>query len=185
MTTLRDRLRVDTAPSHERVDRAYSTLDLRRRSDLGTFLSAQRAVLGAIRVRPGRHAGEAGEVALTMTGALDEDLDHLGATLPRVLDALEVCGTACLYILLGSSLGTRVLHRRWLETQDPVVGGAGRYLGLAMPPGAWRDLCEDLGRCPTEGAEADQTVRDAAALFDLHLAAWHRLTAPVEGSVHV
>jgi hypothetical protein len=185
MTTLRDRLRVDTAPSHERVDRAYSRLDLRRPDDLGTFLTAQRAVLAAIRVRPGAHAEEAREVALMMTDALDADLGHLGAGPVMTLGAREVHGTACLYILLGSSLGTRVLHRRWLEAGDPVVAGAGRYLGLAMPPGAWRNLCEDLARRPPGGPEADRTVGDAAALFDLHLAAWDRLAALPEGTVHV
>ena len=31
----------------------------------------------------------------------------------------------------------------------------------------------------------DRTVRDASALFDLHLAAWDRLAALPEGSLHV
>lgn len=185
MTTLRDRLRVDTAPSHERVDQVYSTLDLRRRDDLGTFLAAQRSVLGAVRLRPGPHAEEARDVARMMTAALDADLGHLGPRPVRPLRTTEVQSTACLYILLGSSLGTRVLHRRWLGAEDRIVAEAGRYLGLAMPPGAWRGLCMDLERQSSSGDEADRIVRDASALFDLHLAAWAGLAARPERSLHV
>jgi heme oxygenase len=185
MTTLRDRLRADTAPQHERVDHAYSLLDLAQAGELGVFLGMQRAVLLSVRCRPGRHAVAAEELAAHMTTEIEADLRHLDATPvlplgPRLLDA-----TAVHYILLGSSLGTRLLHRRWQERATPAAAGAGRYLGLAPPQGAWRALCDDLAQQSPVGADADRIVRDAAAMFDMHLAAW-ALRAPVmEGALHV
>ena len=184
MTSLRDRLRADTAARHDRVDRAYSKLDLTQSEDLRTFLRAQRSVLLSVRCYPGRHAAAAQDLASRMVIALEADLVDLdgGPVLPegeRRLDA-----TAMLYMLLGSSLGTRVLHRRWLGTTDFAARAAGRYLALTPPLGAWRHLCEDLAQGPSEGADADRIVQDAGELFDLHLAALEDRTLLFQGVLH-
>ena len=184
MTSLRDRLRTDTAPRHERVDHAYSSLDLTQSDGLRTFLGSQFSVLAAVRCGPGRHAAEAADLGRRMASALRSDLRDLraGPALPvaeRRLDA-----TAVLYMLLGSSLGTRVLRRRWLEATDPSVATAGRFLGLAPPPGAWRTLCEELEQSPAQGAEADRIVHDVEELFELHLTVLARHSRLPEGAPH-
>ena len=184
MTSLRDRLRADTAPWHERVDRAYTTLDLRQAADLGTFLGAQLSVLLAIRCRPGPHAEAANELRACMAVALRADLHHLDRAPVLPQQARRFDATSVLYILLGSRLGTRVLHRRWLETTDPAVKGAGSYLGLAPPSDAWRALCGELMQRPHQSAEADRVIGDACLLFDLHLRALAALEPAAQGEPH-
>ncbi|TNC59367.1 biliverdin-producing heme oxygenase [Rubellimicrobium roseum] len=116
-----------------------------------------------------------------MVTALRADLHHLdrAPALPR--QARRFDATSVLYILLGSGLGTRVLHRRWLEATDPAVKGAGSYLGLASPLDAWRALCGELLQRPPQGAEADRVVGDACLLFDLHLGALSALDPAAQG----
>ena len=184
MTSLRDRLRADTAPWHERVDRAYTTLDLRQAADLGTFLGAQLSVLLAVRCGPGPNADAADELRAGMAAAILADLRHLDRAPVLTRQAHQFDTTSVLYILLGSRLGTRVLYRRWLEATDPAVKGAGSYLGLAPPSGAWRALCGELLQRPFQGAEADRVVEDACLLFDLHLGAFSALEPAAQGEPH-
>ncbi|WP_176559246.1 hypothetical protein [Rubellimicrobium roseum] len=169
MTTLRDRLRADTAPWHERVDDAYSVLDLRQTVDLGRFLRSQLSVLLAVRCGPGRHAEDAERLRRSMIGALQADLRHLDLKAVRPATERRLDATAVHYILLGSRLGTRVLHRRWLGATDAAVAGAGRYLGTTPPTAAWRKFCAELLQMPDQGTEADRITHDACILFDLHL----------------
>jgi len=184
MTSLRDRLRADTAPWHERVDRAYTTLDLRQAADLGTFLGAQLAVLLAIRCRPGPHAKAADDLRNGMAAAIRSDLHHLDRAPALPQQACQFDATSVLYILLGSCLGKRVLQRRWLEGSDPLTAGAGRYLGFAPPSDAWRTFCGELMKRPPQGTEADRVVDDACLLFELHLGALSTLAPAHHGGSH-
>ena len=184
MTSLRDRLRADTASGHECVDRAYSSLDLAQPDGLRTFLRAQLSVLLSVRCDPGPHAAAAQDLGLRMVAALEADLRDLRGRQAAPVGERQLDATAILYILLGSSLGTAVLHRRWLEATDPAVMATGRYLGLAPPQGAWRHLCEELAERPAEGAEADRIVQDARELFELHQAVLEKQALLPEGALH-
>ena len=185
MPSLRDRLRADTALSHDCVDRAYSALDLTQPDDLRTFLRTQWLVLSRMSCRPGRHSSVAAALGSRMADALRADLGVLGATPVGAGSQRPLHATAVLYMLLGSSLGTQVLRRRWLGTSDPAVAAAGRYLGLAAPQGAWPTLCEELAEHPSQGTEADRIVWDARALFDLHLTVLADPTLLPEEVLHV
>jgi hypothetical protein len=182
MTSLRDRLRADTAPRHECVDRAYSSLDLTQPSDLQTFLRTQSSVLASVRCRSGRHASDAKALGSRMLAALEADLCSLHVRPASPVGERHLDATAVLYMLLGSSLGTRVLRRRWQGATASAVAAAGRCLGLEPPGGAWRELCEELAQRSPRGAEADRIVRDAGELFDLHLAALAGHARPCGGS---
>jgi len=184
MISLRDRLRGETAPWHERVDRAYSTLDLRRAADFETFLGAQMAVLRAIQCRPGCRAEDAEPLRADMIAALTADLRDLGRGPVPSGATHQFDATAVLYILLGSRMGTQVLRRRWLEATDPAVASAGRYLGLATPASTWRAFCAELMQAPGQGAEADRIVGDACRLFDLHLGVLPTLARAHPGESH-
>ena len=184
MTSLRDRLRTDMAPKHERVDRSCSFLDLAQPDGLRTFLRAQLSVLLSVRCRPGHHATAVQDLGSRMAAALETDLHDLDGCPVAPVGECRLNATAMFYMLLGSGLGTRVLRRRWLEATDPAVTTAGRYLGLLPPHGAWRHLCEELAERPAEGADADRIVRDAGRLFDLHLAALVGRTLQPDGAPH-
>lgn len=185
MTSLRDRLRASTAPRHERVDRAYSSLDLRRTDDLRTFFRAQLWVLDSIRCCPGPHAAEADDLRSRLAQSLRRDLRVLDSPPAVTFEQSGLHATAMLYLLLGSSLGTQVLRRRWQEATDPAVAAAGQYLGLTVPRIEWRRLCEELARTKADGAEADRIVHDASRMFDLHLGALAGFARLPEGALHV
>lgn len=185
MASLRDRLRADMAPRHKCVDRAYSELDLAHPAGLRTFLRAQLSVLLSMRCDPGHHAAAAQDLVSRMAAAMEADLRGLDSCAVVPASAIRLNATAVLYMLLGSSLGTRVLRRRWLEATEPAVRAAGQYLSLAPPQGAWRHLCEELAAHPAEGAEADRIVQAAGELFDLHLAVMERQALLPEGTLHV
>jgi len=185
MTSLRDRLRASTAFRHERADRAYSSLDLRRTDGLRTFLRAQLWVLDSIRCCSGPHAAEAEDLRSRMAQSLRRDLRVLDSTPAVVSGQCRLNATAMLYLLLGSSLGTQILRRRWQEAADPAVAAAGQYLGLCVPQKAWGRLCEELARLGAEGAEADRIVHDASRIFDLHLGALAGFARLAEGALDV
>lgn len=185
MNSLRERLRADTASRHEGVDRAYSVLDLTRSDDLRTFLRTQLSVLRLVRCRPGSHTAAATALGSRMAAALEADLRALHGRPAAPSGERRLHATAVLYMLLGSSLGTRVLRRRWLAATDPSIAAAGRYLDLAPPQGAWRVLCDELAQQPAEGAEADCIVHDATEIFDLHLAALAEGALLPVGASHV
>ncbi|HVG48091.1 MAG TPA: hypothetical protein VM899_08155 [Rubellimicrobium sp.] len=185
MMTLRDRLRADTAARHGCVDRAYSSLDITKPGDFRTFLLAHLQVLDALRCAPGHQAAAAEDLRSRMMLALRADLRELDSH-PRAGPAgRPLDPTAVHYLLLGSSLGTQVLRRRWLQATSPVVAAAGRYLNLGVPPGAWRHLCDQLAGCAAVNAEADRTVGDTIEIFDRHLAALASLDLLPEGVAHV
>jgi hypothetical protein len=185
MNSLRDRLRVDTALKHECVDRAYSLLDLTQPGSFQTFLRTQLSVLLSVFCRPGHHTLAVEDLRSRMVAALEADLRELRGRLAAPVGGRYLDATAVLYMLLGSSFGTRVLRRRWLGATDPAVASAGRYLGLTPPQGAWPALCDELARHSAVGADADRIVHDAGKLFDLHLAVLAEGSLLPEGASHV
>lgn len=120
-----------------------------------------------------------------MSEAMKADLHVLGIDPASPRSGRQLDATSMLYILLGSSLGTQVLRRRWLQATDPAVSAAGQYLSLSVPAGAWRQLCQDLAGQEPDGAEADRIVQDACEIFDLHLDASSNSERLPEGASHV
>lgn len=132
MAELRARLRMATAPLHERVDSAYAAFDFDQPGNYSRFLRAHSRVLGSM------------EAALEQAGiahllddwpervrrhALLADLEALGSPTPAALPAPELPDSAACwgaaYVLEGSRLGGRVLARR-LHQFDPTAPA--RYL---------------------------------------------------------
>ena len=180
--TLRDRLRLDTAPWHREVDRAYSGFDLRRPSSLAGFFRANLSALRAIDCRPGPQAATARLLREEMAAALEADLRHLGSPPPEPAPPLRFEPAAVLYVLLGSRMGAQVLRRRWLRSTDAAVLGAGRFFGLPPRAGDWRDLCGRLAEVPAQDPAAEAVVRHACDIFGLYRAG---VPGPVACSVAV
>ena len=175
-------LRRVTRPWHDRVEAAFEAFDLRTRDGLSGFLARQSAALLPLE-RALERAGVAELLAdwpaRRRAPALAADLAQLGAETPPWVEPPE-CPTPChmlgiLYVIEGSKLGGRVLHRRVLASPDPQVRAATRFLGHhhergwsgflavldAAPPAAqaWADL--------REGAWAAFAAFDAAARLDI------------------
>ena len=159
--TLRQRLRADTAQSHDALDLMLSRFDLRRADDLARFLAAQHAGFAAM--------VEAGvEAAKDLVARIESDLATLGAEalaappLDRRPHAL-----AADYLLEGSRLGTAVLRRRWAGGSCPRALGASAYFGPAPDTTGWKRVAAHLDSVQANGKDADAVTRDASMLFAL------------------
>ncbi len=170
--SLRQRLRADLAPSHERLDRFFSDLDVSSRPGLSLFLRAHRAAFAAIRPAPGGRTGR--PLLDRMIAAIDADLARLDAPAPPRLPPLALHRPGAQdYVLLGSRLGSQLLRRRWQAATDPCLRAAGAYLSLPPLTDQWRGFCDEAGARPARGAEADADLAEAGRLFELFLSAGH------------
>lgn len=177
--SLRQRLRADLAPSHERLDRFFSDLDLSTRAGLTLFLRAHRAAFAAIRPAPGCRTGQ--PLLDRMIAAIDADLDQLDAPAPPRLAPLVLQRSRAQdYVLLGSRLGSQLLRRRWQAASDPCLRAAGAYLSLPPLTDRWRAFCDEAGARSAHGTDADAELAEAERLFELFLSAGHaaRRTTP-------
>lgn len=173
--TTRERLRTETRDQHDRLDAAFSGLDLDRPGGLAVFLAAQDAALSALTCEAGPDRPAAEALLAEMRGALSADLGTLGAGRPVLPPPLTADATAVLYILLGSRLGTQVIARRWREAAQGSARQAGRYLTLDPRKDAWRAFLHRHGTAGDAGA--DRLVAHARRLFD-HFAAALTLNTP-------
>ncbi len=170
---MRQRLRHDLTRVHGRLDTAFSAFDLHSKPDYIRFLSAHRLAFAAI--RPARDALTDQHLLDRMIGAIDDDLDTLGNRGPAVSLRPRVVAQPLAqdYVLLGSRLGTQVLHRRWLAATDRGIRRAGSYLSLPPMQLEWRAFCNRAMAMGAEGRTADAVLAEAEALFVLFLEAGH------------
>lgn len=177
MSTLLERLRQETRPQHEGLEKALDllspTLGIARYQDiLRRFHAFWRSW------RPLAHGLLAKEGDLLTgrdrTPLLESDLAHFNLTplrpdgpLPTLNDADQALGS--LYVLEGSTLGGQVIARH-LETHLGLRDGAGYayFQGYGRQNGPmWAALRERLAHHPTEGPTADRLVAGARETFSL------------------
>lgn len=163
-------LREATGPSHERLDAAFGSLDLSKRADLATFLSAH-----AIGLEPlfpafrGFVEDELGLECPDYPAMLRKDLDALGvgplpSVAPRAGLADEAGKAGIAYVVCGSRLGLVVIRQRgyWGEAQ----GFRSAYMTDGRGHEAWKALVPVL-RSRTRATADVNAVRTAAlAAFD-------------------
>ena len=175
-TDLRHVLRQETRQEHDALDRAISTLDITRIDGFCRFLHIHHTCFTAMQTRA--LAACQSRLALAdMVDGLSRDLSAVGAqkaalhlALPPRLDPLAVD-----YMVAGSRLGTKVLHRIWAQATDPMVRQADGYFGLTGTPTLWPDTCHNLSRVPVDTPRAAAIVADTKTLFQLFSTAFDAL----------
>jgi heme oxygenase len=177
MSAILERLRQETRPQHDGLEKALDllspTLELTRYQEiLRRFHAFWRGW------RPLAHGLLAEEADLLAgrdrTPLLDSDLVHFGVPalpddgpLPALADADQALGS--LYVLEGSTLGGQVIARH-LEATLGLYDGAGYayFQGYGRRNGPmWAALRERLAHLPAEGAAADRLVAGARQTFSL------------------
>lgn len=164
---LRTRLRSDLTEVHATLDSQISAFDLRTRTGFASFLRIQHGGLSAL-----HHAG-AGDLTRDAIADLQDrarlDLLTLGVppltraeTLPGDLHPLAVD-----YVIAGSRLGSQLLHKRWLSSDDTAVRAASAYFSAPGHIDLWKAFCGRAAALPAEGPESDRILRHAAAIFAL------------------
>ena len=162
---LRDRLRRDLEPDHDRVDAAFAALvgvsGGASGDDLPSFLSAMRAGFAAMPATP---SGVRDDVL----SRLDADLARLGAAPGPAVPPVDAHPLAADYVMLGSRSGAAYLARAWADV--PGVAGSA-FFAADVDRAPWHALSRDLAAHPADGAFADRVVADARAAFGAFLAA--------------
>lgn len=167
-TTLRDRLRHETATAHGRVDALFGSCDLATEQGYGAFLYAQAQAWETL--RPVLDAD-----SLARADALRRDLEALGLPIPAPLDAISLPAEASIghrYVLEGSRLGSTVLWRELSAKAPDLAERAGDYLLESQKIDPWKSLSTSLQKDDRDPASADAAVGDAIFVFDLFERAW-------------
>lgn len=164
ITSLRDRLRADTGPSHETLDLTVAQLDFASREGVLAFLRIQATALG-------RLDGEA--LALPLLRMVADlrarALEDLAAAGENVRDRnvrYAFHPVACDYVMSGSRLGDRILRKKWAEHAAWTTVGTSFFTAPTYGE-LWEGFCTGSGRLPGHGSDADNIVADAIGLFEL------------------
>lgn len=191
MFLVRSLLREATASAHERVDAAFTRLNLGHRNDYCRFLTAHASVILPLEALAGQAgAGQAGAGQILddwssrrRTDALLDDLAALGLQ-PPPLPLLGLCsggsrsGGSCggpawvlgvLYVLEGSRLGAQVLRQRVLAGPDADCWAATAYLSHGMGQGLWPSFLQKLEASPYGRGNTGPVIEgahDAFAAFE-------------------
>ena len=167
-TSLRDRLRRETADAHARVDGLFGSHDLSTETGYAAFLLAQSKAWETL--RPILDAD-----SLARADALRADLRHLDLTVPAPLPDIDLPEGATLghrYVLEGSRLGSTVLLRELNATSPELSERAGAYLTESGRIEPWKQLSTGLQK-DRNGRDKDQAlIQDALFVFGLFEKAW-------------
>ncbi|GAB4065713.1 biliverdin-producing heme oxygenase [Ancylobacter sonchi] len=172
----RHALRALTKDAHAELDASVGGFD--SRLDYVRYLKGQYVF---------RHAAEAGLDRVTwpaefgdwrpkpLTALLRADLDDLDVELPPAPPALDIAPAdllGVLYVLEGSGLGARVLHRRAAEIGFDEATGARHLAAQAGDRDSWPTFLTQLEAA--EPFDMDRTVGAALATFAAAGAAFER-----------
>ncbi len=165
MNAIRERLRVGTSASHSRLDASLIEYDLTTRAGLKAYLSVHfvaRENLHRISTEPNERQSHARKL-----GELRDDLRVLGSAPPTVrLDDFAIRHPLGLsYVIAGSSLGSKLLYKQWLLSDDDVVGRAGQFLTSAKDSSDWVDFLKKTDTLCLSDSELDEVVASANTVF--------------------
>lgn len=176
--TLRQRLREETAPSHEALERDLAWQDrVATRESYRALLARFHGFHAVIEPEIGRALGDEAFLApRRRLSLLEADLRHLGLSEPEIdalprPSAIALAGSAealgALYVLEGSTLGGKVIgrHVSALHGFDATAGCA-YYSGHGEAAGAmWRAFCARLDEV-SDAAEQARVLASADATFE-------------------
>lgn len=177
-------LRRVTRPWHDGVEDAFAVFDLQTLPGLAGFLLRQAAALVPLELaleRSGAAERLADWPARRRAAALAADLAGLGleapplSDLPRLPTEHHVLGA--LYVVEGSKLGGRVLHRRAQASPDPRVRAANGFLGH-RDEGGWAKFLAVLNAAPSDPSSRADLVDGARIAFASFHAAARQDPAP-------
>lgn len=169
VTSLRDRLRRDTADAHERVDHVFGSCDFGTEQGYAAFLRAQAVAWETL--RPLLDAG-----STARADALRRDLDALDIETPRPLANIELPGALTIghrYVLEGSRLGSAVLLRQLQARSPDLADRAGAYLAESGDTGDWKRLSTSLQMAGDDHGNEGAIIEDALFVFGLFERSWH------------
>lgn len=144
------------------------SLDLTSVDGLARLLGAHWLVQSLFEAELGEDA------AFGFLPLLRADLRALGRPAPEWTAAPHVSNVDPLgyrYVVAGSQLGGRLLHRDWNQARDEAVRAAGRYLTANLRSRAWPDFLAETRERTFDPNEEARILRSANRVFEVYDAA--------------
>lgn len=165
MNELRTKLRQGTAASHNRIDARLGALDLTTVEGLKRFLSAHFLVQSL-------YEPLLSEVTPTLNfiAELKHDLAALGAQLPTWTSPPEQLAfneIGYRYVMTGSQLGAKTLHRAWKKSTNERVRAASQFLNANIKSRAWPSFLFELASIDAESNEVGSILICANQVFEV------------------
>lgn len=166
--SLRDRLRLETADAHARVDSLFGACDFADARDYARFLYAQAIAWETLRPMLDRESLARGD-------ALRGDLEALGLPVPRPLPDVGLPPRASpghRYVLEGSRLGSTVILRELIAKAPGLSVAASAYLSESARVEPWKRLSTSLQNDVADHDNERRIIDDALFVFGLFERAW-------------
>lgn len=168
MNEIRSILREKTSAAHSDLDAALIKYDLKTQSGLGSYLSVHAIARQCI----GESSKDFRDLIKNHAKIRDlrADLSVLGVSLP-------VCGMqrfniihplGLIYVIAGSSLGSKILYKDWAMADDCVVKCAGKFLTSSKESADWVDFLERTDKLKLTQTELDDVVLTANTVFSIY-----------------
>ncbi len=185
--TLRDRLREETGDVHRRLEERMARHPVATREGLEVHLLAHALAFDALTAQGGAGASSA-PVIEDLRARIAVDLGRLGVALPDPVSTPRAAfdPLAVDYVVLGSRLGARVLHKDWKSSVDPAVRAASAYFSAPARPREWQNFIRGVMSYDIAGVRAATVVEDAKRIFEVFLLALtraERTKRNVDGSI--
>ena len=171
MIEARQFLRKQTQHVHERLDEAFSRLDLTQSSDYTLFLKAHYGGLSQLLPLISPH--NARPIIENRLQAIQADLSIMAETPIRQPNEMaltlppDCAPLGVLYVVAGSHLGQKILRRRWEKSTDHKVLAAHHYFDLPETQKDWENVLSELSNLSIESKAMGKVVGGALFAFNV------------------
>ena len=169
MNDLRVILRSKTASAHAQLDLALGEYNLTRRSDLSNYLRVH--YLARLHLEDIFSTKEMRLSNQQKLNAIQSDFEVLGAELPQRMKRNNISSyhpIGLTYVMAGSSLGSKVLYKRWTASTDVIVQRAGKFITNAKDNSEWVVFLAHIGSLKVSQNEIDDIVLSANDVFEIY-----------------
>lgn len=176
MNTLRHVLREETSSAHTQLDQALISYDLSQKDGLTKYLTIH--YLARLHLTKMLSSLENLRDDKARLEDLSMDLSLLGAPLPswRVEpDQMPKHPLGLIYVMAGSSLGSKILYKNWESSTDSLVKSANRFVTNAKNNDIWRRFLTYIERNEFSSEETQDIISSANFCFAVFEAANNQL----------
>ncbi len=172
MNALRVTLRDRTSEAHSKLDKALIVYDLSQLSGLTSYLKIHylaRQHLTKLLSGLDELRDEAERLE-----DLSKDLSALGAPLPNWSQPPDMSPQhplGLIYVMAGSSLGSKLLYKQWDTSHDPLVKRADRFVTHAKNNDIWTRFLAYLDSHEFSSEETEHIIASANYCFSVFEAA--------------
>jgi heme oxygenase len=176
MNTLRHVLREETSDAHTQLDKALISYDLSQKDGLAKYLTIHH--LARQHLTKMLSGLEDLRDDLARLEDLSMDLSTLGAPLPSWIitpDKSPKHPLGLIYVMAGSSLGSKILYKNWESSTDSSVKSANRFVTNAKNNDIWKRFLAYIERNEFSREETEDIISAANFCFTVFEAANNQL----------